>query len=223
MNMASNMKDPLISSAAFRAACAAFPPPGLQDIFKGIPNPKPAAILVPVIETPEGLAAIVTRRHADLRLHSDHWVFPGGRVDPEDASSAHAAIREAGEELGIDISEMELLGQLDSRGPIVTGYIIDVFVALVSSRVQLKPPADEVAAVDTMLLSAMCRPENSFRRVVTHEDDQSPTAVEIPPRWATPALHFVIKPGENLWGLQADILAELLQHSRGETLMHLAG
>jgi 8-oxo-dGTP pyrophosphatase MutT (NUDIX family) len=220
--MSAHLKDPFTSSAAFRAVCAAFPPPGLRIISKDVQNPKPAAILVPVMETPDGLAAIVTRRHANMRLHSDHWVFPGGRVDPEDTSSAQAALREAGEELGIDISEMELLGQLNTRGPIVTGYIIDVFVALVSNRAQLRPPAGEVAAVDTMLLSAMCRPENSFRRVVTAADDPGPTVVEVPPDWSVQALHFVIGPGDVLWGLQADILAELLQHLRGGPLAHLA-
>jgi 8-oxo-dGTP pyrophosphatase MutT (NUDIX family) len=199
-----------------------FPPPGVRAIHNGVRNPNPAAILVPVTETPEGLAAIVTRRHANMRLHRDHWVFPGGRVDPEDASSAHAAIREASEELGIDTAAMELLGQLDTRGPIVTGYIIDVFVALVSSRAQPKPPAGEVAAVDTMLLSAMCRPENSYRRIVTALDDPGPTVVEVAPQWSVRALHFVIGPGAVLWGLQADILAELLQHLRGGPLAHLA-
>jgi 8-oxo-dGTP pyrophosphatase MutT (NUDIX family) len=222
MNMAANKKDPFTSSAAFRAVCSAFPPPGLQVISKEVPNPKPAAIMVPVVETVDGLAAIVTRRHANMRLHSNHWVFPGGRVDPEDASSAHAAIRETSEELGIDPVAMELLGQLNTRGPIITGYIIDVFVALVSSHAQLRPPASEVAAVDTVLLSAMCQPENSFRRVVTLLDDPGPTVIESPPDWAAPALHFVIKPGAALWGLQADILAELLQHLRGGPLAHLA-
>lgn len=221
MNGFADAKSPFVSSAALRAACSGLPAPRLRPVLESIPNPKQAAILIPVVETPAGLAVIVTRRHSDMRLHSDHWVFPGGRVDPADRSSADAAIRETSEELGVPGPALEMLGQLDSRGPIVTGYLIDVFVALLSDSARLNPRSEEVAEVATLLLSDMCRPENAFRRHMVPEDDPSPTVIERPHWWDQPVLHFAIRPDATLWGLQADILAELLQHLDADHCAHL--
>ena len=38
--------------------------------------------------------------------------FPGGKVDPTDESTLHAALRETKEEIGIDADRIEILGKL---------------------------------------------------------------------------------------------------------------
>ena len=44
---------------------------------------------------------------------SGHMAFPGGRVDPGDATGRHAAERETLEEVGLSLAGAELLGRLD--------------------------------------------------------------------------------------------------------------
>ncbi len=44
---------------------------------------------------------------------SGHMAFPGGRVDPGDASARMAAERETLEEVGLSLDRAELLGRLD--------------------------------------------------------------------------------------------------------------
>src|SRR5262245_55654991 len=61
----------------------------------------PAAVLVPIVERPEGLQVLLTQRTAHLRDHAGQVSFPGGRIEPEDASPAAAALREAFEEIGL--------------------------------------------------------------------------------------------------------------------------
>jgi 8-oxo-dGTP pyrophosphatase MutT (NUDIX family) len=44
---------------------------------------------------------------------SGHLAFPGGREEPEDPDLLAVSIRETWEEVGVDLREAELLGQLD--------------------------------------------------------------------------------------------------------------
>ena len=63
---------------------------------------RPAAVLVPVIDRPEGPTLLFTKRAAHLRDHSGQVAFPGGKVDPEDTTPIDTALREAWEEIGLE-------------------------------------------------------------------------------------------------------------------------
>jgi 8-oxo-dGTP pyrophosphatase MutT (NUDIX family) len=97
--------------------------------------PKPAAVLVGIVDRPEP-AVILTRRAAALRSHSGQIAFPGGRVDPSDASPVAAALREAWEEIGLDQTLVRPLGYLD---PYLSGsgYIVQPVVARVEATYTL--------------------------------------------------------------------------------------
>jgi 8-oxo-dGTP pyrophosphatase MutT (NUDIX family) len=61
---------------------------------------------------------------------SGHMAFPGGRVDPGDRDSRHAAERETLEETGVDLAGAERLGRLDDlegRGG-QPGLVVSAFV-----------------------------------------------------------------------------------------------
>ncbi|MGE0383396.1 MAG: CoA pyrophosphatase [Gammaproteobacteria bacterium] len=202
------------SSEALRRACRQLPPPGRRSLVVELDDPRHAALLVPFTETDEGLGVVVTRRTSTMRRHGDDWVFPGGSVDPGDASAAAGALREASEELGVPADRFELLGQLDTHGPIVTGYVIDVFVALVVPRTRWRPDPREVAEVATVPLRRLVAPGNAFRAPMdpVHAPDPARHRLRFKFDGTRELLHFAIRPGEHLWGMQADILAELLLH-----------
>ena len=61
----------------------------------------PAAVLVPLLPTPQGLGVLLTVRSNRLRHHRGQIAFPGGRLDPDDASATEGALREATEEIGL--------------------------------------------------------------------------------------------------------------------------
>ncbi|KAF9078192.1 NUDIX hydrolase domain-like protein [Rhodocollybia butyracea] len=70
-----------------------------------------AAVLVPLANV-QGIPGILLEiRGKTLRSHSGEVSFPGGRVDPTDASLVDAALRETHEELGILPQNVEILGQ----------------------------------------------------------------------------------------------------------------
>jgi 8-oxo-dGTP pyrophosphatase MutT (NUDIX family) len=70
----------------------------------------PAATVVLLRDGPRGLEVLYLRRNTAVDFHGGAWVFPGGRVDPEDfagapddalAAARRASVREAHEEAGL--------------------------------------------------------------------------------------------------------------------------
>jgi 8-oxo-dGTP pyrophosphatase MutT (NUDIX family) len=83
-----------------------------------LPPPVPAATVVLVRDGDAGLEALMLRRNARGQF-GGMWVFPGGRVDPEDAppgtdldgieAARRAACREAVEECALEVDDGELV------------------------------------------------------------------------------------------------------------------
>ncbi len=108
------------------------------------PPLKSAAVLVPLVERPEGFSVLLTQRSPDLRHHAGQISFPGGRVDPEDVSPQAAALREANEEIGLPQDRVELLGTLDIYET-RTGFEIVPVVGLVTPPFDIRLEVREVA------------------------------------------------------------------------------
>ena len=93
---------------------------------------RPAAVLVALVDRPEGLSVLLTKRSSGLRHHPGQIAFPGGKVDPTDADVTAAALREAQEEVGLDPARVTVLGTLSSHET-VTGFDVTPILAHVGS------------------------------------------------------------------------------------------
>ena len=69
-----------------------------------------AAVLIPLFERDGELHIVYIRRSDHVASHRGQVAFPGGRVDPIDATLLDAALREAHEEVGIHPSTVEVVG-----------------------------------------------------------------------------------------------------------------
>jgi 8-oxo-dGTP pyrophosphatase MutT (NUDIX family) len=78
----------------------------------GVAATRPAAVLVGVVDHPEP-TVLLTLRNADLESHGGQIAFPGGKIEPSDASPAAAALREAHEEIGLARDLVDPIGHLD--------------------------------------------------------------------------------------------------------------
>lgn len=76
------------------------------------PDLVPAAVLVGIVTGPAP-GVLLTKRTAHLRTHAGQVSFPGGRIDPTDASPEAAALREAEEEIGLAPDRVEIAGRLE--------------------------------------------------------------------------------------------------------------
>lgn len=158
--------------------------------------PVPAAVLVPLVERPEGLTVLLTQRTDHLAHHPGQISFPGGRLEDEDRGDAQiAALRETEEEIGLVRERVTLVGRLDQyiTG---TGFGITPVVGMVAPPFELSPDPFEVAEAFEVPLEFLLDPENhKLHRVVVEGRHR--------PFWSMTWEQRVI------WGATAGILVNL--------------
>jgi 8-oxo-dGTP pyrophosphatase MutT (NUDIX family) len=111
-----------------------------------IEDAKDAAVLIPIVAEPEP-TVIFTVRTDTLPSHKGQISFPGGSIDPTDASALDAALREAHEEIGLDPASVRVLGELDTNPTFVSGYVVTPFVGWLDEPPKLEPNPGEVAEI----------------------------------------------------------------------------
>jgi len=102
-----------------------------------------AAVLVPIVDRPEGLTVLLTRRSPHLPDHAGQISFPGGGIDPGDADAEAAALRETEEEIGLARRHVTLIGRLDTY-LVRTGFSVVPVVGLLRPPFDLRAEAGEV-------------------------------------------------------------------------------
>lgn len=170
--------------------------PEMMDELKAA-KLRDAAVLVPVIDTGAEARVILTRRTATLRRHSGQIAFPGGAVDPTDASMEDAAMREAEEEIGLDPGFVEPVGRLPDYLT-TTGYRIAPILSIVRPGFTTRVNPDEVDAVFEVPLSFLMSEANHRRESRM---------------WEGRERHYYTMPyGEwFIWGVTAGILRTLYE------------
>ena len=83
--------------------------------------PAAAAVLVPLVDRPQGLSVLLTERADHLSTHSGQVAFPGGKVDPADAQAAamlagFAALstEDAHARVAAAFGQLKIAGELDT-------------------------------------------------------------------------------------------------------------
>ena len=139
---------------------------GDHDLNTNMPVPErdltSAAVLVPIVDHPDGLTVLLTQRTNHLRDHAGQVSFPGGRIEPDDADHEAAALRETHEEIGLAAHQIDLVGRLD-RYVTRTGYEVVPVVGFVNPPLDVKPDPFEVADIFEVPLQFLANPDNHQR------------------------------------------------------------
>jgi 8-oxo-dGTP pyrophosphatase MutT (NUDIX family) len=156
------------------------------------PSLTPAAVLLLVVNRPEGAAVVFTQRTADLADHAGQISFPGGRKHPEDSDAIATALREAQEEVGLDPARVEVIGELPDYHT-STGYRVRPIVGWAEPPVAFTPAPREVADVFEVPLAFLLDEAN-------HRHESAYYRGRLRKYWAMPWR------GRFIWGATAGML-----------------
>lgn len=166
---------------------------------------RPAAVLVLVINRPEGPQVLFTQRTPHLTDHGGQISFPGGRVEDDDRNPVHTALRETFEETGVPMAQIETLGTLPNYTT-GTGYLITPVVGWIEPPIAYAPDPKEVAECFEVPLEFLLDTRN-------HRLESAMYRGRMRSYYAVPYQRRYI------WGATAGMLVTLtrvIAHARGE-------
>lgn len=160
---------------------------------------RPAAVLVPLVRADGGWHLLFTKRTSRVQNHKGQVAFPGGAIEADDPSIESAALRETWEEIGVEPTQVTLLGRLPTLVS-VTHYLIYPIVGKVIWPIAFRLSEDEVEKVFTIPLTWLAQPHHLDRKM---KPTLEGTLHEV--------LYFAPYQGEQVWGITARIVYLLLQ------------
>ncbi|QQE75408.1 CoA pyrophosphatase [Brevibacillus composti] len=181
------------------------------------------SILVPLLQQDGQLSILFEKRASTMRRQAGEICFPGGRIDPEDATPWDAARRETSEELGLAEKRISYLGELDRL--VAPAAIIYPFVGLLDSLEGAKPNPDEVEEVFCVPLATLLGTEPDIYQAQMRVEPGPdypyhliPGGKAYPWRAGTVTHLFYHLEGHVVWGLTARVLAHLIDLLRNKQI-----
>lgn len=158
-----------------------------------------AAVLVPIHVDPEP-SVLLTVRASHLKSHPGQVSFPGGMMESIDPNLSHTALRETEEEVALNPSGIEVLGELSTAFS-KDGVLVYPFVGLVSEPHSSHASPDEIAEIFHVPWRYFATETPEMQAI-----DRHGMSFQIP--------HFHYQ-GQHIWGMTAMILLELINLVEG--------
>ena len=160
----------------------------------------PAAVLIPLYQEDGVWNLLFTRRTDSVDIHAGQVSFPGGQIESSDETTVAAALREAQEEIGLDPSDVETLGELNPLFT-VTQFLVTPVVGIIPWPYPLASNPAEVERTFGVPIEWLADPNNLEIR------ERQPL---IPGR-NVQVYYFKEFEGETIWGVTAKITVDFLQ------------
>ncbi|NVK55629.1 MAG: CoA pyrophosphatase [Alteromonadaceae bacterium] len=171
------------------------PPMIASRDFPLLETGRAAAVLVPLLNYPDGLRALFTQRADHLTHHPGQVSFPGGKVEQQDRNLTDTALREAWEEIGLPPEHCQVVGALPPHQTI-TGFHITAVVAIVEPAFTLVIDPNEVRDTFEVPLDYLLNPDNHLIESVQRGNLAHP-------------VHFIPWQDRMIWGATAALIRHL--------------
>ena len=177
-----------------------------------------AAVLLPLVRTPEGISVLFEERAHTLRSQPGEVCFPGGKREAGE-TAIQCALRETWEELGIPESAVTVIGEMDfihiRAGSLLRPVLGEVDPAALAA---MRPAPEEVAGTFLLPLRELKAhpPEVYLYRQPVEAPDFPYADAGVPADypWRPWRLEVPVYDGlpYHLWGITARITMDLLAH-----------
>ena len=157
---------------------------------------KCAAVLIPLVWYDDEWHLLFTRRTDTVESHKGQVSFPGGACDEVETTPEQTALREADEEIGLNPSDVRVLGRL-SNLITITYFRVTPVIGVVKWPTVFRVGAHEVARIFTIPLPWLANPSNRWQ-------------FEMPGR-SRSLIAYHPYDGELLWGATARMTVDLLK------------
>ncbi len=177
--------------------------------FDGFPDPgAPSGVLVALFERSGETRVVLTRRAAHLRTHTGEVSFPGGRLDAGETPEA-GALREAAEEVGLDATQVDVVGRLTPLVTFSSSASITPVVGILATEPRLVANPHEVEHVFDVALAELAA-DGVFREERWVVPGRPMPVVDAGEDGSFPVWFFEL-PHDTVWGATARMLVELLR------------
>jgi 8-oxo-dGTP pyrophosphatase MutT (NUDIX family) len=158
-----------------------------------------AAVLIPVYRSQQGELHIVMILRNPGGVHGGQIAFPGGKHDPADDTMLDTALREAREELGLEVPREDILAELPMEQTRTTGYRVFPYAARITLPDRWQIAEREIAEIVDVRLNDLAGPGAHDKMI-----DRFPT-------WRKAEQVSYYRIGEHrLWGLSYRILHPII-------------
>ena len=164
----------------------------IMSEVQGDSDSKLAAVMIIIFGNEPML--LMTERPKTMNHHAGEISFPGGTWERKDGDLLGTAIREAREELGIEISRSTVIGQLKPVTTLNSGFTIIPFIVMLDELPSIVPNSE--------IESVLRIPLFSFLKTI--EDDRDPSHRSILEMYTFKFQDHLI------WGASARMLKQIL-------------
>ncbi|MEZ4944249.1 MAG: CoA pyrophosphatase [Cyclobacteriaceae bacterium] len=184
------------------------PGPAAHEMMRAVPvgnkmpnfahktPPKPGSVLIVLYPDADRIIFPLIKRPDYSGMHSGQISFPGGKKEGEEDSVA-TALREGNEEIGIDISEVKVIGRLSNFFVIPSNFMVVPIVGYAERKPELVADPIEVARILHGDIESILPDEAMLKREIIAAKTYQMNAP-----------HFSID-NEVVWGATAMMLNEL--------------
>ena len=162
-----------------------------------ITNAKKSGVLILFYLKNNEIYLALTQRYQYEGKHSGQISFPGGKVEETDKDIYETALREAYEEIGVIMQDVEVIGQLSNVFIPVSNFLVFPVVGFINYLPQFNIDNNEVEELIELKLSDLI---NTKKLVETEVLLANKTKLKVP--------SFVFN-GKIIWGATALMLNEL--------------
>ncbi len=177
------------------------------------------SVLIPLININDDIHIIFEKRAEHLRRQPGEICFPGGRIEKGQEDSQSAAIREATEELQINIGDINLIGPLDFFVS-SSDSIIYPFVGWIEKEfAEISPNSEEVSEIFTVPISFLLNTKPKIYQIHYKIEPEDNFPYHLIPdgknyNWRPRSMkeYFYCYEDKVIWGMTARMLNEFLEN-----------